>query len=242
MKTTLLIISLVFVFCANSQDTTYFDKHSKVVNSYADASTYAVRTRDPEDSTKAVLRVYSKNGLITAEIPIGYPLNQRVDGRIREWYETGQLKRDYTIVNDQLDGTVLSFYKDGKPSRNQKYSNGKLIEGFCFSPDGNKRAHNDFIIPAEYPGGMNAAMRFLSQNVKYPRAAIKKNEEGIVYVQFTIARDGSVSDVSILEGISKELDKEALRVVRMMPKWSPYIIEGEQVDYRTILPISFVLQ
>lgn len=238
----LLLLSFLSFVNAHSQDTTYYDKNSMPVDSRAKASSYSVRTRDAEDSTKAVLRLYTMSGQITGEIPVGYPLNQQLDGRTREWYETGQLKLDYTLVDDELDGAVRSFYKDGKPNRRQTYSKGKLVEGFCYSQDGNKRAHNDFIIPAEYPGGINAAIIFISQNVKYPRAAVKKNVEGTVYVQFTIDKYGGVSHPRILQGVSKELDKEALRVVKMMPKWSPYIIEGEQMDCRKVLPISFVLQ
>jgi TonB family protein len=152
-----------------------------------------------------------------------------------------QLKREYSMVDFQFDGEVLSFYEDGKPNRKQKYSKGKLLEGYCYSRDGNKRRHNDFIIASEFPGGMNTLITFLSQNLKYPAAAAKKGVEGTVYIEFITLKDGSVSEPRIFQGVSKELDREAIRVVKKMPKWSPYIIEGEQEDFRHILPIRFVL-
>jgi len=94
-------------------------------------------------------------------------------------------------------------------------------------------------VQPEYPGGYEALMRLIRKNMTYPRAAVKKKIEGVVYVQFVVERDGSISDVRTLRGISTECDAEAERVVSLMRKWKPGQINGENVPVRFVLPIAF---
>lgn len=94
-------------------------------------------------------------------------------------------------------------------------------------------------VQPEYPGGYEAMIKFVGKNMTYPKAAVKKKIQGVVYVQFIVARDGSVTDVKTLKGIAKESDKEAERVVSLMPKWKPGQLNGENIAVRYVLPISF---
>lgn len=94
-------------------------------------------------------------------------------------------------------------------------------------------------VAPEYPGGNEALVKFIRNNTTYPRAAVKKKIHGVVYVQFVVGRDGSITDIRTLRGISKECDMEAERVVAMMPKWKPGQEKGENVPVRFVLPISF---
>lgn len=74
----------------------------------------------------------------------------------------------------------------------------------------------------EFPdGGMSALMEYLSKNIKYPEAAMKKGTQGRATVQFVVEKDGSITNVKILRGIDPELNKEAVRVISAMPKWNP---------------------
>ncbi len=91
----------------------------------------------------------------------------------------------------------------------------------------------------EFPGGYEAMMKFIGKNLIYPRAAVKKKIEGVVYIQFTIGRDGSVSDVTTIRGFSTECDLEAERVISLMPKWKPGRLKGENVSVRFVMPIKF---
>ena len=91
----------------------------------------------------------------------------------------------------------------------------------------------------EYPGGFEALAKFIHKNMTYPRAAVKKKIHGTVYVQFIVERDGSISSVNTIRGISKECDMEAERVVRLMPKWKPGQEDGKNVAVRYVLPIKF---
>lgn len=94
-------------------------------------------------------------------------------------------------------------------------------------------------VQPEYPGGYEAMVKFIKNNMTYPRAAMKKKIHGTVYVQFVVAPDGSISDVSTIKGISKECDKEAERVISLMPKWTPGQHNGKNVFVRFVLPVSF---
>ncbi len=93
----------------------------------------------------------------------------------------------------------------------------------------------------EYPGGIEEMMKYLSMNVRYPEAAFKVGAQGRVLVQFIIEEDGSISNVSVLQKVNDDLDAEAIRVVKTMPKWTPGMQDGKTVRVKYALPISFCL-
>ncbi len=95
---------------------------------------------------------------------------------------------------------------------------------------------------AGFPGGQAAMKRFLTENIQYPEIAMELGDQGKVYVKFVVNKDGSIQDVEILRGVSKEIDREAKRVVREMPKWQPAEQQGEPVRAYCRIPINFKLQ
>lgn len=94
----------------------------------------------------------------------------------------------------------------------------------------------------EFPGGMRGCLDYISQNVKYPVNAQKNGTQGKVIVQMVIEKDGTINHVSVVRSINAELDAEAIRVVKSMPKWKPATLKGEAVRCRYTLPIAFSLQ
>ena len=93
----------------------------------------------------------------------------------------------------------------------------------------------------EFPGGIQAMMKFLSTNIKYPVEAQKKGISGRVIVQFVIMEDGTLDQAKVIRGVDPLLDEEALRVVKSMPKWKPGMDRGEAVKVRFTAPIMFIL-
>jgi TonB family protein len=93
----------------------------------------------------------------------------------------------------------------------------------------------------QYPGGIQAAMAFFAQNIKYPVSAQKAKIEGSVTVQFVVGTDGSVRNPKVVRGVNPELDAEALRVVGIMPKWTPGKQRGKAVPVSYNLPVRFRL-
>lgn len=93
----------------------------------------------------------------------------------------------------------------------------------------------------EFPGGMAELMKFLSKNVRYPAICQKQGIQGKVIVQFVVNTDGSITDARVTESVNPHLDKEALRVVSIMPKWTPATQKGVPVRTRFTLPVNFRL-
>lgn len=93
-----------------------------------------------------------------------------------------------------------------------------------------------------FPGGHAALMKYLSENTKYPVVAQENGVQGRVTVQFVVEKDGSISDVHVLRGVDPSLDKEAVRVVKSMPRWTPGKQNGITVRVNYRVPVLFRLQ
>lgn len=93
-----------------------------------------------------------------------------------------------------------------------------------------------------FPGGPAALMKYLSDNTKYPVVAQENGVQGRVTVQFVVEKDGSISDVHVLRGVDPSLDKEAVRVVKSMPRWTPGKQNGITVRVNYRVPVLFRLQ
>jgi len=95
--------------------------------------------------------------------------------------------------------------------------------------------------PADYrDGGLDGLISFLNSNLKYPAVAVQNGTEGKVFLSFVIEKDGSVSDVTVMKGLSAETDAEAVRVTKLT-KWIPGKHQGNVVRSRFVLPIKYAL-
>lgn len=93
----------------------------------------------------------------------------------------------------------------------------------------------------EFPGGVEAFVKFLGSNIRYPKDAREKGIQGRVIITFVVEKDGSLSGNKIVRGVSPDIDAEALRVLEMSPKWSPGTQKGKAVRVQYSVPISFKL-
>lgn len=132
-------------------------------------------------------------------------------------------------AENQMDVEVPVGVKYHKKEKSKEFDLGLADSGIFKKVD----------VEPEYPGGLEAMMKFVRKHMSYPRAAVKKRIQGTVYVQFVVRSDGSISDVRTLKGISKECDREAERVVALMPRWKPGKLNGENVAVRFVLPLKF---
>ena len=94
----------------------------------------------------------------------------------------------------------------------------------------------------QFPGGDAALLSYIGKSVKYPVIAQENGIQGRVIVSFVVERDGSVADAVVVRGVDPSLDKEALRVVNSMPKWTPGKQRGKPVRVKYTLPVTFRLQ
>ncbi len=93
-----------------------------------------------------------------------------------------------------------------------------------------------------FPGGLDGLMEYLNTNIVYPPVAAENNVEGKVLVQFVVEKDGSVGDVKILRSVEINLDYEAIRLCKRMPKFEPGKLDGKPVRVWYVLPINFKLE
>ena len=108
--------------------------------------------------------------------------------------------------------------------------------------DNTEKVYDQVEQTPQYPGGQAAMFQFLSDNIVYPAKAQKQKIQGKVFVKFIIEKDGTVSQVKTLKKTHPLLDAEAVRVVKLMPKWTPGMKNGKPVRTIVALPVMFKLK
>ena len=94
----------------------------------------------------------------------------------------------------------------------------------------------------EFPGGTQTLLNTIAQKLKYPQKAIDDQIEGRVVLQFIVDKQGKITDIQVLRGITPELNQAAIDVVRALPDWNPGMQDGEPVNVKYTLPIVFKLK
>lgn len=84
-------------------------------------------------------------------------------------------------------------------------------------------------------------LKWIGSNLQYPQAAKDNAEQGTVLAQFTVDKEGKISDVKVIRGVSPSLDAEAVRVLESAPAWTAGTKGGEAVNVKYVLPIKFAL-
>ena len=92
-----------------------------------------------------------------------------------------------------------------------------------------------------FPGGKEAMMSYVSRSIKYPTVAEENGTQGLVIVSFVVEKDGSISGAKVIRSVDPSLDKEALRIIRSMPRWTPGKQDGKPVRVKYTVPVSFRL-
>lgn len=90
-----------------------------------------------------------------------------------------------------------------------------------------------------FPGGDSELMKFINQTREYPRVAYKRGIQGRVTCSFVVNTDGSVSHISVIRGVEASLNKEAIRILSLMPCWSPGKLNGQNVPTRVVWSVPF---
>lgn len=93
----------------------------------------------------------------------------------------------------------------------------------------------------EFPGGMEALLAYLSKNIKYPTIAQEQGIQGKSIIEFVVNKDGSIVDPKVVKSLDASCDKEAMRVIKAMPKWTPGKQRGKPVRVKYTVPVSFRL-
>ncbi|MBB3838618.1 TonB family protein [Runella defluvii] len=146
------------------------------------------------------------------------------------------------LVNGKKEGRWVSKLADSTLYIDEFYSAGVLTKGTIYDK-GEVRTYTEARKNPQFKGGVPALGQFLSQNLRYPAEASRRNVSGKVYLTFVVCEDGSLCDYEILKGIGSGCDEEALRIVKEMSgKWEPGVYRGKKVRVQYNLPISFMLR
>ena len=121
-----------------------------------------------------------------------------------------------------------------------------LVLLFSFMTSTAQTKKNDMVfdvveVMPQFPGGQIAMLKYIMENIKYPKQIMEEGIQGRVTVSFIVEKDGRVSNVRLLRSVQSALDKEAIRVVKSMPKWTPGKQNGKPVRVRFNLPVMFKL-
>ncbi|MCW3104470.1 MAG: TonB family protein [Bacteroidetes bacterium] len=165
--------------------------------------------------------------------------NGKQSGLQRQYNRNGDLTLEGYCANGFKAGTWKEHNPDVSSTNSREYrlADSITVAAVDFEPD----FHTSTALPF-MQGGEDAMVQFVGANVIYPKAARKKGIHGHVYVTFVVDRSGRITNTRILRGVSDELDAEALRVVNLMPLWTPGFQDGFPVNVQFNLPIKFSLQ
>ena len=252
----------------NKQDTTFYDNTGKVVLAKRYCDSYEILSPDPVDSTKAIERVYSMNGKMRSEKyflksnliqsvkdsmeVLNYiniftkkeinMMKRKIEGRYREWFDNGQLSKDFYVENGKKNGKLNFYWNNGTPRRTDVFKNGELETGTCYDKTGNVIPHFDVDMPATFPGGKDAMENYIRTNLQNSKTSIQNNIQGTAIVNFIVDLSGRITRIWISKGMDKDMKTEAMRLVRNMPKWLPELKDGELVSSIQYVGINFSLK
>lgn len=98
--------------------------------------------------------------------------------------------------------------------------------------------YNVVSVSPEFKGGPKAMAEFIVNNFKYPETAREYEEEGTVWIEFVVRKNGKLSDIKVVKGVSRSLNNECIRVISLMPRWKPGRQNGKRVNVRYTIPIK----
>lgn len=213
-------------------------------------SAFSLSHKQPELITKEIIVDVDVVNIETPELPkmeeiLPPPPQEQVIQQATQAFNQMVAQNDISVTNDDittiddLQNKVISNFTNDNPNTGEN----PIITNVISEPAVKK---DDFILfPSqmpEYVGGSIAMMRWLGENIEYPRYARDRGIEGTVYVSFIINTDGSISDATVVKGIGFGCDEEAIRAIMDMKKWIPGKQNSNPVRVKTTIPIKFELE
>lgn len=233
-KTVYIILSFVLFISTNlySQviDTLYYDANDKITID-KDFSYYKVIT---QLENKLKINEYYKSGNLKSK-----------QVYLTEGVKIKLEKIDKLIKSEKIikNGLFVKYDSEGNKTEELRYFNGKISYLPIIIHENGDTIYQAVDKVAIYPGGIAKFQQFIMQNLKYPIIAQEKGIKGKVYVEFVITKNGEVKYIKLAKGVDPILDKEALRVINLMPKsgWTPAILDDKPVNFKLVFPANFTM-
>jgi TonB family protein len=169
--------------------------------------------------------------------------NGKLNGPETYYYSDGRLNISGENKDDEYNGEWTGYYPSGIMSGKAKFKKGKQVSGTFFHEDGSRdKTITEFRKDSEFPGGMAYWLRFLNKTLQYPDSAVNREIQGTVIVDFVVSKEGKPFNFHVSQPVDPSLDEEALRVLRLMPDWTPAISGGRVSESYKRQPIIFKLE
>lgn len=153
-------------------------------------------------------------------------------------------------VSDKLSQSTITAavdesYQEDSSKRIVYAPNGDMVDWEDINIDDEPTDTNEIYMVVEdspqFPGGLQALLDYLHDNIKYPESCRRDSIQGRVIISFVVEKDGSINSAEIVKGVHEQLDAEALRVIDAMPKWKPGKQRGKTVRVKYAIPVNFRL-
>ncbi|GEM_PF-1858418 len=170
-------------------------------------------------------------------------LDSTGSGKININYANGDLLVG-EYINGLKHGERKEYSAENEETYIEEYEHGKFIKGQFINRDGKTADYKSKEQLPEFKGGIKAFYTFLSRNITYPPQLRQQKVEGRVNVSFMVEKDGSLSNIKVLKGVlgGEEFEHEAVRVLKLSPKWNPGIQRGKAVRVSYAVPVVFSLK
>ncbi|MBK8805179.1 MAG: TonB family protein [Bacteroidales bacterium] len=238
-----IFISLPFALLSQTEiEKIFFDDKDEICDS-ATASyfiTYTTIYDNTFECSGKEIRQHSDGHIIEEGFYSNLEKNIK-NGICKEYYDNGAIKSIINWKNGKYDGELITYHKNGKQRRKDIYQEGNFISGNCYTETGKDTTHYIYMLMPEYKGGMKKLREDLIKFTNYPNKARIRGITGRVLVGFVVNKEGFVENIKIKYSTHHLFDAEALRVVKLLDRWTPGIVEGENVNVKYTLPISFRL-
>jgi protein TonB len=207
-----------------------WEESSKLFIIKTNDTTYKV-TRTVQKAAEQTTRIVSKN-------------KQNGEYLLKDYKNDRLLSSGHSLLifPEIKTGTWYNFYASGIKASEEYYADNQMTGNRNWNENGEEGPSNVFEYAQEmpeYPGGFMAMKKFYKANLHPSPEALKAASSRIVYIQFIVLEDGTLSGIHVAKGIHPLLDKEAERVSNLMPKWQPGCINSTKVKVRVTLPVVF---
>lgn len=174
-------------------------------------------------------------------------LNKGLDYTVKDFKVGGELfmSGKFSSLNPDIkEGSFYWYYPNGKNKRMVFFENNIKVYSQSWDSDGNLiKPHLDKMeTMPQFPKGDKGLLDFITNNLRYPEQAKYNRIQGRVIVRFIVTSAGGIRDVKVVKSINASLDKEAVRVIKLLPKWQPGLSDSIPVDVYYTIPISFKIQ
>lgn len=167
-----------------------------------------------------------------------------LDGAYAAYWPNGIVKQVGSYTHGNKIGEWTGHYESGKVAMSEKYngSDPKPYSSTYLDEEGKETTFVKLETPPTFPGGIDKFYMLLARNIKYPPDAAEKNIQGNVFISFTVTETGAIENIKIDRKLYPSLDQEALRVMKLSPKWIPGKHYGKNVRVLYNIPIRFSIQ